>query len=192
MAAAILVRLIFWLWFGAALAAGHFLLLQRIPPPATQGLLLLLAGALLFSYFAIRPARQWTDACDLRALILLHLTRFAGVYLLVLHHRGELPGDFAVPAGIGDICVAAFALPVAIAPLEEPQRQRAIRIWNVVGSIDILLAVATAIRFNLADPAQLRAFTYLPLSLQPTFLVPLMIATHVVIFVRLARAQSSA
>src|SRR5512140_1699377 len=113
MPAAVLVRLIFWLWFGAAVAAGHFLLLQRLPAPATQGILFGLTALLLFGYFRIRAVRAWADARDLRALVLLHLTRFVGIYLLVLHHRGELPRDFAVPAGIGDIIVATFALPVA-------------------------------------------------------------------------------
>jgi hypothetical protein len=50
----------------------------------------------------------------------------------------------------------------------------------------------TATRLNLADPDHLRALTYLPLSLLPTFIVPLIIASHVVMFVRLSRSQSPA
>jgi hypothetical protein len=37
----------------------------------------------------------------------------------------------------------------------------------------------------------MRALTYLPLSLLPTFLVPLIIATHVMLFLRL-RAKPGA
>ena len=188
MPVALVIRLVFWLWFGAAVAAGHFLVLQRIPPPAIPGIIFGLTGLVLLGYFALRSVREWVDRLDLRTLVLLHLTRFVGIYFLVLFQRGELPRAFAVPGGIGDLAVATLALPVALAPLAEPQRLRAIFIWNVVGLADIALVLATAVRINLADPAQLHALTYLPLSLLPTFLVPLIIATHVIIFVRVAGA----
>jgi hypothetical protein len=45
----------------------------------------------------------------------------------------------------------------------------------------------TAARLAAADPSSMRALLRLPLSLLPTFLVPLLMATHVWIFVRLAR-----
>jgi preprotein translocase subunit SecY len=57
----------------------------------------------------------------------------------------------------------------------------------LIGLIDIILVVVSAVRINSADPTQLRALTYLPLSLLPTFLVPLIIATHIMIFARLLR-----
>jgi hypothetical protein len=37
----------------------------------------------------------------------------------------------------------------------------------------------------------MRALTHLPLSLLPTFLVPLIIASHVVIFARLSRTPGT-
>lgn len=191
MPVAILIRFIFWLWFAAAVAAGHFLVLQRIPPSAIQGIIFGLTALLLAVYFVRGPVREWVDGIDLRVLVLLHVTRFVGAYFLVLFERGELPRAFAVPGGIGDIAVATFALPVALAPLAESSRLRAIYIWNVVGLVDIALVVMTAARLNLVDPTQLQALTHLPLSLLPTFLVPLIIATHVIIFVRVARARDA-
>src|SRR6185436_4039461 len=113
-----------------------------------------------------------------------------GIYFLVLHQRGELPRAFAVPGGIGDIIIATFALPVALAPLEHSVRLRAIVIWNVVGLVDILMVTFTAVRINLTAPGELRALTQLPLSLLPTFLVPLIIATHVILFVRTLQKQN--
>ena len=47
--------------------------------------------------------------------------------------------------------------------------------------------VATAARLGLADRESMAALVRLPLSLLPTFLVPLIIASHVVLGVRLAR-----
>jgi hypothetical protein len=189
MSTGLIVRLLFWLWFGTAVAAGHFLWLQRLPPFGIQAIIFGLIALVLLAYFRVAAVRAWTDALDLRALVLLHVTRFVGIYFLVLHQRGELPRAFAVPAGFGDIIVAAMALPVAFAPLEPAVRRRAIRIWNVVGLADMLMVIVTATRINLANPLQLRPLTHLPLSLLPTFLVPLIIATHVIIFVRIARAE---
>ena len=192
MPAALIVRLLFWLWFGAAIAAGHFLWLQRIPPFGVQGIILGLTALVLLTYYRLAFVRAWVDSLDLRALVLLHVTRFVGIYFLVLYQRGELPRAFALPAGFGDIVVATMVLPVVFAPLEPDARQRAIRIWNVVGFVDILLIIVAATRINVTDPAQLRPLTQLPLSLLPTFLVPLILATHVIIFSRIARAQRTA
>lgn len=192
MSAALIVRLLFWLWFGTAVAAGHFLWLQRLPPVGVQAIILGLVAVVLLAYFRVAAVRAWVDAIDLRGLVLLHVTRFVGIYFLVLYQRGELPRGFAVPAGFGDIVVATMALPVAFAPLEPDARRRAIRIWNVVGLADMLMVIVTAARITLAHPLQLRPLTHLPLSLLPTFLVPLIIATHVIIFVRIARAEHTA
>ncbi len=192
MPTALVVRLVFWLWFGAAFFVGQNLLLLRLPAFGVPALVIGLTTLLLTAYFRLGLVRTWVDALDLRSLVLLHVTRFVGIYFLVLHRRGQLPYDFAVPGGIGDIIVAALALTLALAPLADTTRQRAMRIWNIIGLVDIVLVVLTATRLNLADPTQMHALTYLPLSLLPTFLVPLIIATHIVIFVRLARPQTSA
>ena len=192
MSTRIAVRIVFWIWFIAALFIGRQLVLQRLPPAAIPAFVFGLSALLVDLYFRIPPLRAWVDALDLRAIVLLHVTRFVGIYFLVLYHRGELPHDFAVNGGIGDIVVATFALPVALAPLDDGTRRRALVIWNVAGLIDILFVAATAARLNFADPAQTHALTHLPLSLLPTFLVPLIIASHVVIFARVARLQSAA
>jgi hypothetical protein len=192
MPTSLVVRLVFWAWFAAAVLGGQQLLLERLPPPATLGIFLGLTALLLIVYFRLAPIRAWVDALDLRTLVFLHVSRFVGIYFLVLYRRGELPYVFASPGGLGDIVIAVFALFLVFAPFAEPRRHRLIYIWNVVGLIGIVGMVSSAIRLNLASPAQLRAFTHLPLSLLPTFLVPLIVATHVVIFVRLSRERAVA
>lgn len=184
MPASLLIRLFVWLWFGAAIAVGHLQLLQRLPPFAAPALIVGLSGFLLYLYLRVAAIRDWVNALDLRALVLLHVTRFIGIYFLVLFQRGELPRAFAIPAGVGDIIVATMALPVVFAPLPDAARLRAIVIWNVVGFVDLVLVVVSAARIALSAPLELRALTHLPLSLLPTFLVPLLIATHVIIFLR--------
>jgi hypothetical protein len=187
MPTALVVRLFFWLWLGTAFFVGQQLLLQRLPPFGVPAVVLGLSALLLLAYFRLATVRAWVDALDLRTLVLLHVTRFVGLYFLVLSRRGVLPSDFAVPGGIGDIIVATLALVVVFAPLADASRERAIRIWNVIGLVDIALVVLTAVRLDLANPLQMRVMTYLPLSLLPTFLVPLLIATHIIIYTRLTR-----
>src|SRR6185295_18865758 len=135
--------------------------------------------------------RAWANAIPLRVVVLLHVTRFVGFYFISLYRQGQLPYAFAVPGGLGDIIVATLALVVVFAPLAQTTRHRAIFIWNVIGLIDILMVVVTAARLGLAEPASMRALTYLPLSLLPTFLVPIIIASHVLIFVRLRREMAA-
>ena len=180
-------RIAIWAWLIAALLVGKYSLLQRLPVPAVQGVLFGLTAICLLLYFKVSGPRAWIDQLDLRALVLLHVTRFVGCYFLLLYRRGELPYAFAVPGGWGDIVVATLALPVGLWPMTDSTRRRAITIWNVVGFVDIMMVVIAAARLGLQGNQQMRALTTLPLSLLPTFLVPAIIATHVIIFVRLRR-----
>lgn len=187
MTTALNVRIIVWAWLLAALGVGQYQLLARLPGPAIQGIILLLTAAILFCYAKATGFRAWVNGLDLRSLVVLHVTRFVGFYFLLLYQRGELPYAFAVTGGWGDNLTAALALLVCFLPLRPGLQRKAITIWNVIGFIDIALVVFTAARLVLENPFQMRALTYLPLSLLPTFLVPLIIATHIIIYLRLRR-----
>jgi hypothetical protein len=172
------------IWFVVALFAGASGKMAELRPPAPQVVLLGLTLALILAYNLSRSFRDWTTQWDLRALVALHLTRFVGVYFLVLNHRGGLPREFALPAGFGDIAVATLAL-ILITLRPAAERRRLYFLWNSLGLIDILFVVATAARLAFRDPASMAALLRLPLSLLPTFLVPWIIASHLLIFVRL-------
>jgi len=189
MSTALVVRFVFWIWILAAITAGYTGTLARLPMQAVPGLVLSLTAALVLAYRKISAFRAWIESLDIRALVSLHVTRFVGAYFLVLYQRGELPYAFAVPGGIGDITVATAALAIVFIPMSEERRLRLVSIWNVVGLVDILLVVFTAARLVLSGNQELRALTYLPLSLLPTFLVPLIIACHLAIFARIRQRE---
>jgi len=57
--------------------------------------------------------------------------------------------------------------------------------WNLLGLLDNIFVVATAGRLFTSDPEGMQAMLRLPLSLLPTFLVPLIITSHMVLLRRL-------
>jgi hypothetical protein len=176
------------LWLGLAVGAGAAGLLQRLGPPLPQVVLLGLTAGLIAAGLGVPVLHSWAVRVDLRAVLALHLTRFVGIYFLALFREGELPFGFAVPGGWGDIVVATLALALLAGGLPRSRPHRLIWLtWNGLGFADLCFVVATAARLALADPGSMRALQRLPLSLLPTFFVPVLIASHVLIAARLVR-----
>ncbi len=172
-----------WLCFAVGLT-GWF---HNASAPAVAATIWTLTALALVACWKIDGVRALALDVDIRWLVGLHLTRLiAGIYFLALCHRGELPCAFALPAGWGDIFVAVIALAVIAAMRTQPAKTLLLG-WNTIGLIDIGFVVFSALRFGLRDWQSMHALRELPLSLLPTFLVPLIIASHVLIFVRLAR-----
>jgi hypothetical protein len=177
-------------WLAAAVGFGMTGLPSRLLVfPLPPVLIALLTLAILTVAVTSAWFREWLTAVDVRALVLVHVTRFvAGFAFLVLYGRGELPYAFAVPGGIGDMVVAVLAVGVVLATDARATRRRGLIVaWNVIGLADILMVVGTAVRIGGADPEAMAALLRLPLVVLPTFLVPIIIATHLILFVRLLR-----
>lgn len=181
------ILLLLALWLAAALTLGASGILTGLKPPVPQVFLL---GITIFTILAgsfIRPLRQWAMSVDLRLPIAFHLTRFVGFYFLYLYSRDELPYAFAVPGGIGDIIVASMALGLILTTSPNTPRGRWLYLgWNILGLIDILGVVATAATQALTVPGSMDALLRLPLCLLLLFVVPIIIATHVLLMVRLS------
>ena len=116
-------------------------------------------------------------------ILLLHSTRHLGMMFLT---RGAtypgLPSQFANKAAFGDLVtsiIAFVAIPLVLSGsgLAKP----AVWIFNVVGTVDLLVALTTATIYN-APPAMGPAYWI------PAFWVPMLLVTHYVTFVLLGRS----
>ncbi|MEM9026415.1 MAG: hypothetical protein AAGB06_05725 [Verrucomicrobiota bacterium] len=126
-------------------------------------------------------------------LISLQIWRAIGVVFLIEMYRGNLPGIFAYPAGVGDVTVALIALVVIIAYRSaEKIPTKAIHLVGVCGMIDFMGAFFFGF-FSSETPLQLFSFdnpnnvTLFPTGMIPLFLVPYAIFFHVLAWLNLAK-----
>jgi hypothetical protein len=118
--------------------------------------------------------RQRADA--LRPLLMLHSFRFLGLAFLVPGVVSpDLPPAFAHAAAFGDIVAAMLAL-LSLLSLRRPAGVVITWIFNLWGAADILNAFYQANNAALV-PGQLGVTYYLP-----TLIVPLLLITHVLVF----------
>jgi len=177
-------------WFCFAVAIGVSEAFRNASAPVVALTVWGLAPLVLVACRKIPLFRNWSLTVDPRVLVAIDLIRFIGIYFLVLGSRGALPSGFAEPAGIGDIIIAAGAAFLLAAP-NISSWPIILRIWNFFGFIDIVFVAFNALRFGLQDWGSMAALRTLPLSLLPTFFVPLIIASHILIFVRLISPSKS-
>ncbi len=114
-------------------------------------------------------------------LTLPHAFRHIGMVFLVPGIAAQpLPASFAAPAAYGDLLSGVLAL-LALVALRTGWRGTTALVWvfNVVGTVDLL----NALRHADAIP-DLGAAWYIP-----TFVVPLLLVTHVMIFGRLLKRR---
>jgi hypothetical protein len=112
----------------------------------------------------------------LRALLILHSFRFVGLAFLVPGVVSpDLPAAFAKPAAYGDIVAATLAL-VALASLQTRAGTTLVWIFNLWGSADLLHAFYQGYASGL-QPGDLGAGYFIP-----TFIVPMLLITHALVF----------
>ena len=176
------LALVLVIWLLVALVVSFAGLLMQLPFPIP--VLGTVITVVVLAVLSLSPRwRQRALGNGPAPLIAFHLVRFVGFYFLWLYRLGVLPRDFAVPAGWGDILVAALAIPLLLLrDWTGGGRRTFLLVWNVLGLVDILMVVANAAGMARADPGFQHAFATLPLSLLPTFIVPLVIASHALIF----------
>ena len=162
-------------------------------PPILLGLAA--AGPLavfVVCYLLSARFREFVSSLDLRALTLAQTWRVGGVVFVILYLRGVLPGVFALPAGWGDFAIGVTA-PVVAWYWKRPFPYRTFIVWNLLGSLDLVMAVTLGVLASatpvgvLAGDVSTRPMGQFPLSLIPTFFVPLLLILHVISLDRVRR-----
>ena len=179
-----MVRLVVFIWLGVAFVVGATGALRQSPVPPPAIAVGLTIATLLIIRFAPR-ARAGVHRLGPGPLVLFHLVRVAaGAYFLLLGARDVLPREFTTPAGWGDIIVGVAAGWVLLRclPVQTAWQRMAFLIWNVAGLLDILGVLGNGLRLFVRDPSFGQAFTALPLAILPTFVVPIVIVSHVLLF----------
>lgn len=147
-----------------------------------------LLSLIVFSVLARWKVAPWLDTLpQLQGLFWLtvpHAFRHIGMVFLVpgvVAH--PLPDGFANAAAYGDLATALLAL-LALVALHKGSTAAAPMVWifNIVGTVDLL----NALRHDEVVPL-FGAAWYIP-----TFIVPLLLVSHAVIFVRLFKSQDVA
>jgi hypothetical protein len=116
-----------------------------------------------------------------KILTSVQVWRVMGFTFLLLQARNVLPAIFAWPAGYGDMFIGVTA-GFAAWKLAEPAHRGMFIFWQALGILDLVTAVSLGTTARLLDPhgASMVAMTVLPLSLIPTFFVPLFMMLHVI------------
>jgi hypothetical protein len=183
----------------AASAAGFFKPGSGpLPAPAPVGLSVVLPIVIFWIWMTASPSfRAFALSLNPRVLTFVQSWRLGGFVFLALAANGLLPYTFAGPAGFGDMFIGATAPWVAMNWANDPQRRGRFVFWNLLGVADLVMAVTLGV-LSSEGPAGIlvrnglttRVMTELPMSLIPTFAVPLLLILHTIVLAQGVRERS--
>jgi hypothetical protein len=184
-------------WFLLALGGALLDAFDSAPrPPLPLGLAAVVPVAVFVScYLASARFREFVSSLDLRVLAAAQTGRVAGVVFLLLYWQGALPGVFALPAGWGDVAIGITA-PLVAWYWKPPFPTRTFLVWNVLGILDLVTAMSLGVLASvtpvgvLAGDVTTRLMGQFPLSLIPTFFVPLFLIFHLISLIRIRQMAS--
>lgn len=141
-------------------------------------IILLAAGALAILTRS-KTIISVVDAAPLWWLVAFQAYRITGFLFVRLWANGFLPGYFALPAGIGDTLTGIFAIGVAVSFWRQtPWARRFAYAVNIFGLADLVNAVSMGMLTAAKSPAGMSPILVYPLSIVPTFGVPLAVIMH--------------
>ena len=171
-----------WFIFALTASATHVFKAATDAPPLPLGLGAILPILAFVVWFAASAGfRRFVLSLDLKLLTIAQTWRVGGFVFITLYSLRLLPGIFALPAGLGDMAIGLTAPFVAAKLIDSSHRRGFIR-WQLLGMLDLVVAVSLGTTAGLLQaqgvPTQL--MTVLPLSLIPTFFVPLLFILHII------------
>ncbi|MGA7358454.1 MAG: hypothetical protein WBW70_06345 [Candidatus Sulfotelmatobacter sp.] len=174
-------------WLFAALLLSWFGFYRGVAnrfPTIPYGVLIpIVTGVALFWRWGM--LKRALEAVPLQWIVGVQVYRALGFIFLILYAGGHLPGEFAWPAGVGDVMVGLLAPMVGLAYARGSRRAAGyVRAWNLLGICDLVVALTMGV---LTSPSPLQRLAFgapnelvsaFPLALVPVFLVPLSVLLH--------------
>jgi hypothetical protein len=182
-------------WFAAAAVAGLLGIINEPnrPPLVLLGFIALPIVGFVTAYFASASFRAFADGLSLMLLVGSHLWRFVGLGFVIAWLMGSLPAGFGIPEGFGDIIAAAGALALLPALRRGTASRGWLLAWNTWGFVDLVSAITMGVLYSngplgllSAGTVTTRLMVTFPVSLIPTFFVPLFLLMHGLTFKRIA------
>jgi hypothetical protein len=147
------------------------------------------AWLLCFGAYILPWLRSMERLAAQRAIATLHSFRFFGlVFLLSGVVSPDLPAGFAVYAAYGDFSTGVLAMLALLTVRIRPLFWLFVVAFNLVGTVDLIVAYYHAIQVGLPAHAEWLGAAYAI----PIIYVPLLIITHITAFYFLLRPQSKA
>ena len=177
-------------WLAIAIVVGdgaNFPISLELRRPLSGLVALIPFVIAVIALFASRTMRAINAASPNAWLIRIQTYRVAGImFIFPFLTYGIIPAGFAWPAGVGDALTGILAPVVAwLVARNRPHALRWAVAWNLFGTLDLIVAPATALYF------QAQVLGIYPLSLVPLFLgPPLGILTHILSLRNLAVARA--
>jgi hypothetical protein len=189
-----------WATYASVLALSGFLYVPVRPPRQVVFTTLPLVVFVLLVIPRTALYRTLLEHSRTEDLIRIHILRFAGAMFISLYLLDQLPGEFALIAGTGDLITAASSY--LVAHYVFVKRTLSIRwayAWNIFGLADILLAISIVIVLNFQAaasasepvPGSILELATFPLAIGPAFATATLVFLHISIFRKL-RAISRA
>jgi hypothetical protein len=171
-------------WAAAATfaSARHVFVNDAGGPPLALLASFLIPILAFLLWFTLSPKfRRFIESISPRTLTMSQTWRVNGFVFLILAAFGMLPAMFAIPAGLGDMAIGATA-PWIARRFANRERRRGFVTWQALGILDLLMAIGLGSAANLLYPLSTSTgiMTTLPMSIVPTFLVPLWLIFHLI------------
>lgn len=191
-----LAGLIVVLWFIVSLVASQLGLFEAGNGPPIALAVAFLAPVAMFSvlYLVSGGFAEAVSSWSLSFLTWAQSVRVvAGFAFIAYFAMGLLPGVFAIPAGLGDIFAGITAPFVAVYVVRRiPLRKSLYAAWTIYGMFDLVDAMSLGAISTAAfahafaiQPTSNPSVATLPLSLIPTFGVPLLFILEILALLKI-------
>lgn len=156
--------------------------------PALFGFVAVPAIGFVAAYVLSASFRAFAHGLSLTWIVGSHLWRFVGLGFVIAWAAGRLPAGFAIPEGLGDIAAALGALALLPSLTGGTASRRWLLAWNAFGFLDLVSALVMGVLYSnsplglLSDGVTTELMVTFPVSLIPTFFVPLFLLLHLLTF----------